>query len=444
LYQSQLGIGDLHMQFGDAEAAATHFRECAAICEGRLRDNPDEYSGQRNLSVAYERLGDAAEQLGDLQAAMDFQWQSFNIRERLTAVEPDNLERLHDLSIVCSRLGDLRVLRGEHESALQMFQRYNQICEQLVTAGFENTELQRDLAISFGRVADMQLALGDLEESLANYRRYYEISQKWAAVDPDNPRAQRSMMIACDRVGDVQRMLDLTAEALEFHRKAVDAAERSAAIEPDNAEIQWDLMCSRYQLADTLRASFEYESSVAEFGITETVLNEIIAHGHRVEESQAVLESLRADRQAVADEAALAQAAVGPWEDLISRTDHASLLPLRIRQLARAGRFAEIPQSAAMLSNLDAENPDNLYIAACGYALCAKAIHVAEGTELTPEQQTQPQEYIDLAVTCLRESIAAGYGDVEHLRQDPDLAVLRELPEFEELIHLPPAPALPE
>lgn len=46
----------------------------------------------------------------------------------------------------------------------------------------------------------------------------------------------------------------------------------------------------------------------------------------------------------------------------------------------------------------------------------------------------------DAALTCLRESIAEGFSDFDHMQQDPDLAVLRDLQAFEDLMHIPPPP----
>lgn len=138
------------------------------------------------------------------------------------------------------------------------------------------------------------------------------------------------------------------------------------------------------------------------------------------------------------------EAVLAEWETFIRRPGARSQLSSRIQGLARVGHFDEIPQSAEMLRSLDAENPDNLYSAACGYALCANAIAAAEGESLTADEQTQRQEYIDLALACLRESIAAGWNDFDHMQQDPDLAVLRDLREFEELIYIPPPPPLVE
>ena len=41
---------------------------------------------------------------------------------------------------------------------------------------------------------------------------------------------------------------------------------------------------------------------------------------------------------------------------------------------------------------------------------------------------------LDLSLACLKEAVAAGYDDFEHMQQDSDLTPLRELPEFPALL----------
>lgn len=64
--------------------------------------------------------------------------------------------------------------------------------------------------------------------------------------------------------------------------------------------------------------------------------------------------------------------------------------------------------------------------------------HHSRPSNTTRENQTQRQEYIELALACLRGSIAVGYNDFDQMQQDPDLAVLYGLREFEELLQTPP------
>jgi hypothetical protein len=167
----------------------------------------------------------------------------------------------------------------------------------------------------------------------------------------------------------------------------------------------------------------------------------MIANGQNVAHVEQVRESVESDRLTVKHVHNEVLAALEEWETFISHPDAESRLALRVQVLARAGRFDEIPQTAEMLRTLDAESA---YNAARGYALCAGALQPADGQELTPEQQTQRRDHIDLAFTCLREAIAAGWIDFETWRRDPDLAVLHDLPEFEQLLDTPPPPPLSE
>jgi hypothetical protein len=188
----------------------------------------------------------------------------------------------------------------------------------------------------------------------------------------------------------------------------------------------------------------EYDAAIEGYQKSISILDQLIANGLDVELSNQMRQVMENELRSIEVEAVEIRAALDDWNTFISRPEARSRLLLRITVLARDERFDEIPQSAEMLRLLDSENSFNLYNAACGYAICANAIVTADEADSTSEQLTRRQEYIDLALDCLRESIAAGYSDFQHLQQDPDLAVLRELAEFQELLHMPPAPVLPE
>ena len=67
-------------------------------------------------------------------------------------------------------------------------------------------------------------------------------------------------------------------------------------------------------------------------------------------------------------------------------------------------------EAAAKLREMKLATKDNLYNAACGYVLSAK--------------------------------LAAGWNDFNHLQQDPDLVLLRDLPEFRKLMEPSTVPDL--
>jgi hypothetical protein len=56
-------------------------------------------------------------------------------------------------------------------------------------------------------------------------------------------------------------------------------------------------------------------------------------------------------------------------------------------------------------------------------------------TDLAREEQAERQKYADLAMTAIGQAVAAGYKNVEHMKQDKDLDPLRSRPDFQELQH---------
>ena len=52
----------------------------------------------------------------------------------------------------------------------------------------------------------------------------------------------------------------------------------------------------------------------------------------------------------------------------------------------------------------------------------------------TESEQADRQKWLDLALTCLKEAVTAGYDNFEHFEQDTDLTPLRQLPEFQTLL----------
>ena len=109
---------------------------------------------------------------------------------------------------------------------------------------------------------------------------------------------------------------------------------------------------------------------------------------------------------------------------------------MRGTQSVQAGRVADAVQAVAKLRELGTATAGQLYNAACVYSLCAAAIK-PDPDALTAESRragTARQQHIAAALATLREAIAAGWNDFAHMQKDPDLAQLRDMPEFKALL----------
>jgi hypothetical protein len=91
-----------------------------------------------------------------------------------------------------------------------------------------------------------------------------------------------------------------------------------------------------------------------------------------------------------------------------------------------------VEQAATRLREWKPASPDTLYDSGCAYGLCA--LIVVKGKAKPSDDEVKlKRKYTDLALACLKEAIAAGYKDFDHMKKDSDLAALRDLPEFQAL-----------
>jgi tetratricopeptide (TPR) repeat protein len=174
----------------------------------------------------------------------------------------------------------------------------------------------------------------------------------------------------------------------------------------------------------------EYEVAIEEFQRGVIVLDKLI-------EAKLLVESSGKEKAILQRYITFCQNAIvatGKWEALLKSDAKQlpALLSIRATELAKRGRLNDVEQTAARLRDYKPASGITLYNAGCGYGLCA-ALAVKGKTKPTEDDFKLKQKYTDLALACLKEAIAAGYKDFDHMKQDSDLAALRDLPEFQEL-----------
>ena len=104
------------------------------------------------------------------------------------------------------------------------------------------------------------------------------------------------------------------------------------------------------------------------------------------------------------------------------------MLDIRVRFLLKEQKPAAAVESAAKLKQLAGDKPDQLYDAACLYALCAGADRTG------PDTARLAKECADEALTLLKHAVARGYKNAAHMKQDQDLAALRQRADFQKLL----------
>ena len=186
------------------------------------------------------------------------------------------------------------------------------------------------------------------------------------------------------------------------------------------------MVVSQYKLGEWHVKANQLEAALARFAAGIKVVDDMIAKGLNAEQSKRQKAILVSRLQFCR-----AKLATGDWDSLL-KVDAAllpDLLTVRATLMASDGKEAEVAQAGAKLRELEPKTEINLYNAACAFGLCAG---LAANGKPKPDE-AEARKYQDLAIACLKEAIAAGYKDFDHMRQDDDLKPLRSLPEFESL-----------
>ena len=223
----------------------------------------------------------------------------------------------------------------------------------------------------------------------------------------------------------------LTA-ARKCYQQAFDIAQKLAAADPSDARAQRDLLVSFYKLGEAERAGKQFEKAIAWYEKARDKVTAMQQAGRLAPQDKNVLSMLKRSIQ----QCKHAATALGDWKTLLEQP--AELLPVllevRGREFVQASRMGEAVQAVAKLRELKTVTNEQLYNAACVYSLAAAAIKAQKDEQLTAEQSAARQQHIAAALATLREAIAAGWKDFAHMQKDPELTVLRDLPEFKALL----------
>jgi tetratricopeptide (TPR) repeat protein len=223
----------------------------------------------------------------------------------------------------------------------------------------------------------------------------------------------------------------LAIEAVEYYRLSLAIVEKLADANPTDGQAQVDLAATHGGIAHVQKQLRQYEQAIESYGRALKVLRTLQEQGRLPEVNGRWIGIIEQAIQFCRH----APTAFGEWEMLLAQpaTMLPELLELRAMQFGEQGRFDDAVQAVAKLRQLGTATPEQLYNAARVYCWCAAGIKAGKD-DLEAEDSAARQQHIADALATLREAIAAGWRSFARLDQDPDLAVLRDLPAFHALV----------
>jgi serine/threonine-protein kinase len=453
-----------------------HFLEQAvAYYRQALGQEASGEEGQARQARAYFRMGKLQQRLG-LNAEAEATYRAaLEEYKRLAGEHPpvpayrQELARSHSsLGLLLNALGRRPEAEKEHRAALVERER-------LATELPQVPDYRQDLAMSHNNLGALLAILGKRPEAEKEYRAALVEQERLAAEHPQVPDFRQDLAMSRYNLGLLLGQLGKRQEADQEYRAALVERERLAAEHPQVPDFRRDLARSHNGFGNLLshggkrtEAEKEYRAALAEYqrlasehpqvpayavelaGSCCNFGNLLSEHGQpaealdwyaqAIETLERALSKLGADvtgrrflcyshlgRAEALTKLGRYTKAIGDWDRALSLDDGSAgdaIRAGRAKALVQAGEVPRASADAEELLKAESLNSDALYDIACVFSLAS-----AKSTD-----SVQAERYAGRAVSVLREAVAKGYANIEHMKQDTDLNPLRQREDFQKLL----------
>jgi tetratricopeptide (TPR) repeat protein/tRNA A-37 threonylcarbamoyl transferase component Bud32 len=445
--------------------------------------------GHNNLGALLQATGRAKEAEGEYRQALDLYRRLADDSPAVPAYRQEQARSHNNLGALLQATGRAKEAEGEYRMALDLYQR--------LADGFPAVPAYRqELAASYNNLGNLLDNTGRAPEAERVYRKALALAQRLADDSPSVPADRQYLAGSHLNLGLLLQNTGRSKEAEGEYRQAVDLYRRLADDSPSVPDYRQQLanghnylgyllgnaghvreaegecrqaLALQQRLADDFPKAPGYRRDLAG---THTNLGALLQGTGRAQEAEAEHAKALAIRKRLADDfpkapdyqndvagtlGNLALLALGRQDFVRARRLLEEALPYHraalkanprhpeyrtffrnntealVTTLLHLGAHAEAASAADRLAEAAVDPPEDLYNAACFLARCAP---VAEKDEKLPEARRKEvaKNYADRALAALREAVAKGYKDVEHMKKDSDLDPLRGRDDFKKLV----------
>jgi serine/threonine protein kinase len=447
LERSLTRLGALNTEAGEPVPADAAYQRARGICADLVRRHPDVRDYQADLA---DVVGDMAvldtdqQRLSSAKAGFE---EAVRLRDQVARGGPELADSQYRLALALSNLGDYQHHHGEEAAARTAFGRAIVILEKLTAEHPDVTAYHSILALALGDTGEWvgggtPPAKENLERAIAIYER---LAREWSDV------VEYPTMIGWDLIhlGIAQRDDGQIEAAKASFERSAGVSRRLMGTHPERNDVRTNLGWV-LELLGMLQGDHGEPGAAAKNLEESIAVREALARDYPQERSyrnaaavsHTCLGMVCRDNGQAAAARANFERALGILDQLLQEDpktakypDRNALLSLKGEHACALARLGEHQRAGAELEALLAERPERsevYYHAACTYALCSKAARQDEKWSASRREAAE-EEYAARAVETLRQAVAKGANDVEHINHDRDLDTLRGRSDFQKL-----------
>jgi tetratricopeptide (TPR) repeat protein/serine/threonine protein kinase len=358
-----------------------------AFYQDFLKERGDDPALRGELAAAFLRVGKLRGMLGERDEAKKAHDQARQLFEALLTAAPDSIEWRHGLA-------ECNYWLGRFDEAISLWQKLIQP---------DKPDFRKELAAAYNSRAFRYTYAGKHVEALEANQQALACLEILVRLNPDDADAQRVLGRTLHSIGVLLAKMGRSADALAMYRRAVAHTETAFAQAPQE-----------------IRNGYDVANSQGYIAITERQL------GHVEEATAAYQRSIEVSRRLARDNPALPSSHSFLYWAYRSLADYQR----ELKQTEQADKNMRLAHEA--IERMPNYSPTDLYNLACARALCSKPLN-PENDKPTTEEKAERRREADQAMDALRKAIAAGFRDLDLLRRDSDLNVLRGRADFKAL-----------
>jgi serine/threonine protein kinase len=341
--------------------------------------------------------------------------------------------------------GEIHFLFLRHTDAELAYRKALELQEKLVDHFPNQPQYKLDLIWTYNDLYDSYADRGALDQAEAVIKKILMIREQLIRDYPAEVAYYRGLAGSYHVLSDTYKKAGKWEEYLGAYRQVTRAWERLVIQQPTNSDFKVDLAWSYSQMGSSLNSRGRPHDALEWLNRAIDMLEDLLKKEPRKDQARKYLRNMHSGRGWVLEGLGRYSEARADWDrgiELDRGSVEAAGEAYRMynaRILARTGEHAKAATEAQILTTPEWVNVFRLREAANVFALSSSA--ALRDTGLSDSARGKlAQRYADQAVDCLQKARAAGYftfdsvARIEEIRKDKDLDVLRQRPDFRELV----------
>jgi serine/threonine protein kinase/tetratricopeptide (TPR) repeat protein len=452
LYRQELAhchhnLGIVLRGLGKRPEAEAAYRQAMALEEKLVADFPAVPAHRQDLAADYNSLGILLKDLGKFAEAEANYRQALAIEEKLAADFPAELPYRQAWARSQANLATLLNFLGKPLDAVAAQRQALPLFAKLAADFPAEPQCRQELAGAHNNLSLLLTDLGRGAEAEAACRQALTLIEQLAADFPAVPAYREDLAGYHDNLGNLLRDLGKRPEAEAAYRHALALWEKLAADFPTMPAYRQRLACDCFGFGVLLYSQKRARDALEWYAKAIPLLQANLGTSAGTAPDRLSLRNAHANRALALADLHRYPEALQDWERAIELDEGPDRPAFRLQRavaLAHLGDHARASAEADDLTHNARTPAGTLYDAACVYGLSVPA---------AKDDAKQQEQYARKALALLRRAQAAGFfksaAEVEHLKEDDDLAALRDRADFKQLVRelqkklRPPTPPKP-